>query len=116
MSEAINITVDNDRWNARIEAVADSEVFDIHDSGKSIPYIGWYWRTVDFAESWPIGDCGEFVGHMENNKWDYDMRYVTEEERLAALPLIAAIVDAGNDEALRAACEAYYLFCQELKV
>ena len=37
--------------------------------GKRVPYIGWFWRAVDFAnKNIPIGDCGEFVGFMENNE------------------------------------------------
>lgn len=51
---------------------------------KAIPYIGWYWRTVDFdAEQvflgilpvydspWESNDRPR-VGFMQNNKWDYD--------------------------------------------
>ncbi|GAG80631.1 unnamed protein product, partial [marine sediment metagenome] len=44
------------------------------DSGKIVPYIGWFWRVVPFNEkkltlgSIPSG----FIGFMENNKWDYD--------------------------------------------
>lgn len=44
---------------------------------KRVPYIGWYWRSVDFASDEPyipIGHCGEFIGFMENNKWDYPER------------------------------------------
>jgi len=49
--------------------------------GKRIPYIGWYWRSVDFAnKSISIGNCGDYIGVMENNKWDYPERLLTENE------------------------------------
>lgn len=41
-------------------------------TGKCVPYIGWYWRTVDFDAPITLGDCSTFVGFMENNKWGYD--------------------------------------------
>ena len=50
---------------------------------KAIPYIGWFWRTVDFNKDYcmlgvlPVYDS-EYesndkpkVGFMENNKWNY---------------------------------------------
>jgi hypothetical protein len=49
---------------------------------KRIPYIGWYWRHVTFSDftNIRIGDCGQFVGFMERNKWNYPERYLTEDE------------------------------------
>ena len=48
---------------------------------KAVPYIGWFWRSTHFVSKhiW-IGDCGEFRGVMENNKWDYPERLMTEKE------------------------------------
>ena len=51
--------------------------------GKAIPYIGWFWRTVNFdSEAYYFGVLPEYkgldrndkvrLGFMENNKWDYD--------------------------------------------
>jgi len=52
-----------------------------NDTEKRLPYIGWYWRSVDFAgRSIPVGDCGDFIGFMENNKWDYPERDLTPDE------------------------------------
>jgi len=60
---------------------ADSRKTDPHGHGKRLPYIGWYWRSVDFAgKRISVGDCGEFIGFMENNKWDYPERLLTAEE------------------------------------
>jgi hypothetical protein len=54
---------------------------DPHGHGKRVPYIGWFWRSVDFANGvYYIGNCGEFVGFMENNKWGYPERRLTPDE------------------------------------
>jgi hypothetical protein len=49
---------------------------------KLIPYMGWFWRHVTFSNPTriPIGRCDDYIGFMENNKWDYPERYLTEEE------------------------------------
>ena len=68
----------NDYYNQFLSDYADDE----KGHGKRIPYIGWYWRDVDFSsrEQITIGDCGEFIGFMENNKWGYNERYLSENE------------------------------------
>ena len=60
--------------------------------GKVIPYIGWYWRTVDFtAKDYSFGIlpvCDNIfeendkprVAFMENNKWGYDYCYCPPEK------------------------------------
>lgn len=68
--------------------------------GKRIPYVGWYWRSTDFANrDIPIGDCGAFVGVMENNKWDYPQRNLTKEE---ADQVIAIIYEARHESKMNA--------------
>lgn len=69
--------------NAKIQELDNQEPssFDAFGgSGKPVPYIGWYWRDVDFDrdECWfgviPAGADGNskpLVGFMENNKWGY---------------------------------------------
>lgn len=68
---------------------------DPHGSGKRIPYIGWFWRHIEFHDltGIPIGDCGEFIGFMANNKWDYSERCLTLEEGEKVMEII--------DEAMR---------------
>ena len=57
--------------------------------GKRVPYIGWFWRNTNFSEKEiHIGDCGQFIGIMENNKWDYPQRYLTEEEANKVIEII----------------------------
>lgn len=73
----------NNRLNDFIAKGADYSDADKdpHGHGKRIPYIGWFWRSTDFVgKNITIGDCGHFIGVMENNKWGYRERYLTEEE------------------------------------
>lgn len=61
-----------------------------HEHGKLVPYIGWFWRSTDWFDGRiTIGDCGEFIGVMENNKWDYPQRQLTPDEFVQ----VVAIVD-----------------------
>jgi hypothetical protein len=79
--ELINIL-----YNTRIASIADfspdeNKELDKHGYGKRIPYIGWFWRSADFINKRiSIGDCGDYVGVMENNKWGYAEREMTEDE------------------------------------
>lgn len=67
---------------------------DAHGHGKRLPYIGWYWRHLEFSSGLlPIGDCGDFIGFMANNKWDYPERDLTPEEFDKVMEII--------DEAMR---------------
>lgn len=62
--------------------------------GKRLPYIGWFWRHLNFSDGkLPIGDCGEFIGFMPNNKWDYRERDTTPDEFAKIVSII--------DEAMR---------------
>lgn len=76
----------NDRYNQRIAEVADFEggdtPYDDTSNGKRVPYMGWVWRDVDFANKRiPIGVAESgYVGIMESNKWGYAERLMTQEE------------------------------------
>ncbi len=91
MSDFINVTAD--------ESAAFNKVLgDNADSGpsKSVPYIGWYWREVDFTRPFTLGHCGEFVGFMENNKWGYPEWTVTPAQYHAAVVFIRGMfLDRG---------------------
>lgn len=77
--------------------VADYSENDKRGSGKRLPYIGWYWRSVDFAaKSIPVGDCGEFIGFMENNKWGYSERDLTPDEADHAIALLWKAREESN--------------------
>lgn len=55
------------------------------ERGSPIPYMGWYWRDVDFNRfvtqgySFGVSDDGH-VGFMQNNKWDYSYVRATAEQ------------------------------------
>lgn len=80
----------NERYNQFISSYADynendkpqdSTISNGKSNGKRVPYIGWFWRDTNFANKLiSIGDCGEYIGIMENNKWDYSERLLTSEE------------------------------------
>lgn len=73
-------------YNDWLADLADFEAkdaeFDDTTTGKRIPYIGWFWRDVDFAEKRiPIGKSESgYVAIMESNKWGYSGRLMTEAE------------------------------------
>lgn len=70
---------------------------DPHGHGKRVPYVGWYWRSVDFASSdYRIGDCGSFVGFMENNKWDYPERRMTPDEAAQVTAIVCEAYDINR--------------------
>lgn len=82
--------VDNDKFEA--------DEHDPYGHGKRVPYIGWFWRNVDFAnEYYTIGDCGDFIGFMENNKWGYTQRRLTPEESKKVTKVVMAAYTASRE-------------------
>lgn len=76
----------NELYNRRVDKLADfakdEKVYDDTNTGKRIPYIGWFWRDADFVTPQiSIGRTNDgYIGVMENNKWDYPERLMTEQE------------------------------------
>ena len=83
----------SDELNNAIRTIADDETIDYECfGGKKIPYLGWFWRTVDFDRFIehgyrfgvvPASAEDELValnGFMENNKWDYGTVRATPEQ------------------------------------
>lgn len=73
--------------------------------GKAIPYLGWFWRDIDFTgPPIPIGKCthpGEgapFVGFMVNNKWGYPERNLTEGERLQVIAYLDKAMELEGED------------------
>ena len=75
--------------------------------GKCIPYIGWFWRTVDFDKDscWfgvmpplPDNPGKTYVGFMENNKWNYPEIVIAGDDwvRVKEL-LVIAVLDPTHD-------------------
>lgn len=77
--------MNSEQLNKKIREICDKDELSI-EGGKCIPYIGWFWRDVDFdAETYSFGiiptGTGDYfnspseapyVGFMENNKWGYE--------------------------------------------
>lgn len=88
-----NMIID-EHYNSFLSSCADST----DGCEKRVPYIGWFWRKVEFShpDQIPIGDCGSFIGFMVNNKWDYPERYLTSEEAEQVITLIDQAIEAAN--------------------
>lgn len=91
----------NDEYNDFVGQHADwkdGEDESFGKGGKRVPYVGWYWRHVDWKdlEHIPIGDCGDFVGFMIRNKWDYPQRYLTRIEALDVIQIVDVAQAAWN--------------------
>lgn len=79
--------------------------------GKRLPYIGWFWRHLEFSDgALPLGNCGEFVGFIADNKWDYPERMTAPEEFAQIMAIIDAAMKAneqgGEINAIEAATNA----------
>lgn len=105
--------------NAEMRAI-DREDFPftvrgLEGSGKIVPYIGWFWRAVDFSapEFW-LGYCndpqGQFVGFMVNNKWGYPEFRITAEQAARVRELLVAVAVDPNETT----CQALYDYMQTL--
>lgn len=69
----------NDFCSARCDV--DDDKFPHVENGKRIPYMGWFWRSVNFYDRRiTIGFRGGYVGFMGNNKWDHDERDLSAPE------------------------------------
>jgi len=97
--ELINSIINGqlNRFIVEYDEFGDGEV-DPHGHSKRVPYIGWYWRDVDFVtgEYIPIGDCGEFIGFMENNKWGYAQRKLEPDEVLKVRNIVCKAYDLSK--------------------
>ena len=82
----------------------------LEGTGKSIPYIGWFFRTVceEDRQSFPIAHCGKWVGLCINNKWDYPSHLLDEVESHRAFELLEAIAAAPSLET----CQAFFDYLQ----
>lgn len=85
-----------------IENTGEYSVKGLSEHGKAFPYIGWYWREVDFDKPFVLGDCGSFIGFMENNKWGYPQWLVTLEQATEIKRQLLELAVTPTDEALQA--------------
>lgn len=84
--------------NVRIAALDEGDL-----TGKPVPYIGWFWRNVDFTQPISLGHIPEsFSGFMENNKWGYCSWTITEQQQDTLIQLL----QIGEWEAAKAVIQA----------
>lgn len=70
---------------------------DPYGHGKRVPYIGWFWREVDFANGvYVIGACSEYIGFMENNKWGYPQRRLIPSEAAQVTEIVCAAYERNH--------------------
>ena len=84
-------------------------------TGKLFPYVGWFWRPVEWdrgckrgyslyipcdpasrydPDDMPGDEEPDFIGFMENNKWDYATKWCTADAfRLIRRAFEAAVLD-----------------------
>ncbi len=105
--------------NDKIDEICDnSELYECF-GGKSIPYIGWFWRNVNFdtkTHTFGIMDIENeddepsssirIVGFMENNKWDYDEKVCPEELWEEIKDLLEWAVENPSYESLKSVNDA----------
>jgi len=80
--------------------------------GKTIPYIGWHWRNIDFdkEDGYAFGilpiltgfDANDSlkVGFMENNKWGYEYIYANAEQWAEIKQLLIEVAENPCKETL----------------
>ena len=108
--------MDSNELNEQIAAICDDDTDYEAFGGKAIPYIGWWWREINFDRESCIfgvipGDeedlSGEvsgkpLVGFMSRNKWGYDYIHCNGEDWIEIKRLLGAAVVNICRETLRA--------------
>lgn len=87
----------NEAFNAFVAEYTDFSKADTakYERDKRVPYIGWFWRYTDFVgKHISIGNCGSFIGVMENNKWGYPEHLMSEQE----VDTFIAFIDRAYEE------------------
>ncbi|HEX9986928.1 MAG TPA: hypothetical protein VGE45_00410 [Chloroflexia bacterium] len=105
----------SEELNEKLREIENRGAYSISEldrHGKMLPYVGWYWRDVDFATpAIRLGDCGSFKGFMEDNKWDHIEWSPSAEESADIVRLVHAVAEKPGPESLR----ALYNYIQGLK-
>lgn len=114
--------MNSDEINQILSDLDNKEINDFQGTGKAIPYIGWFWRNVNFDKPFYIGhiktaatkleDSADWIGFMVNNKWGYDERLVTEGERKTIKEMCVNICKKQDQESCIILCN----YLQTLKI
>lgn len=109
----------DDQLNERIQEIADfaKGEEDKRGYGKRLPYIGWFWRDIYPSEQRiTIGHCGDFVGVMMKNKWDYPARRLRPREIEIFLAMLDKAWKAHGTAELDAACDHIWQWFQTRRI
>ena len=92
--------------NEKLADISDSEEYGFEAfGGKTIPYIGWHWRRVDFdrTDGYEFGilpittgfDANDSpkIGFMGNNKWGYGYVKANAEQWAKIKDLLIEVVE-----------------------
>ena len=100
--------MNSEELNQRIKEICNSNTeFDAF-GGKPIPFVGWFWREVNFdSETYQFGIIPsdkdydhDLVGFMENNKWDYSYVRANKDEWKYIKKLLTCAVEKPTNEKL----------------
>lgn len=82
----------NDAYNEMLCELSNGiSINDKWQYGKKIPYLGGFWRNINFDKPISIGiSQAKFVGFMPDNKWYYPERFLTKEEKDKVMTVISA--------------------------
>ena len=102
--------MNSNELNERIAAICDGDIHYEAFGGKAIPYIGWFWREINFdRETGLLGvipgkEAGgkPLVGFMSRNKWSYDYIHCDGEDWAEIKRLLEAAVTDTCRETLQA--------------
>jgi len=98
----------SEELNKKIEQLEESHGALEVCGGKIVPYIGWYWRNVNFDyKTYNFGIIDDekdgFVGFDESGKWYYPLTRSLEPEEWARVrDLLECLVDDPNTETVKA--------------
>ena len=100
----------SDELNTWIGDTDDEEALiplELEGNGKAFPYVGWYWRSVDFTRPFLLycpthkgSDVPPWKGFMENNKWDYESFEVSQESYEAIVSSLMAAKDNPSKDTI----------------
>jgi hypothetical protein len=117
--EDLEADILNATYNDFINELADYKdgENDLHGHGKRVPYIGWFWRRLDFYNAKiPVGDCGEFKGFIRNNKWGYEQRNLTQGEFENVVSIIDEARFLSVEEERNAKIDELWDYVQSLEI
>ena len=103
--------MNSNELNERIAAICEDDTYYEAFGGKAIPYIGWWWRDVNFDHvscffgvipSDEVPGDNPLVGFMSRNKWGHDYIHCDGKDWAEIRRLLEAAVADTCRETLQA--------------